>query len=163
MTKDPAQQIQVAIAWCLIDANQRDAATLETLRNHFYQGEPCGEALQATVTALDGLFILSYPETITQLQGYTQQFPILWEKSIGLVYGGATKIKPYLFDVPKLHEIRGASALLDNINLVDLPAFLKQTLLKIRDLWLAVIQEFKMDRITANQFVSGSLMKDTEN
>jgi CRISPR-associated protein Cmr2 len=39
------------------------------------------------------------------------------------VYGGATKIKPYVFDVPKLHEIRGASALLDNINLVDLPAF----------------------------------------
>lgn len=39
---------------------------------------------------------------------------------IGLVYGGATKIKQYVFEAPKLPEIRGASAILDRINLVDL-------------------------------------------
>jgi CRISPR-associated protein Cmr2 len=117
------QEIQVAIAWCLIDANQRNTTTLSALRNHFYEDETCGEVLQAIVTDVRELFNLNYPETIAQLQAYTEQFPILWEKSIGLVYGGATKIKPYVFDVPKLHEIRGASALLDNINLVDLPAF----------------------------------------
>jgi CRISPR-associated protein Cmr2 len=42
---------------------------------------------------------------------------------IGLVYGGVTKVKQYVFDAAKLTEIRGASALLDRINLVDLPAF----------------------------------------
>lgn len=37
-------------------------------------------------------------------------------KPIGLVYGGATKIKGYVFEAPKLPEIRGASALLDWLN-----------------------------------------------
>src|SRR5207253_1002052 len=40
---------------------------------------------------------------------------------IALVYGGATKIKGYVFEAPKLPEIRGASALLDRINQKDLP------------------------------------------
>lgn len=43
--------------------------------------------------------------------------------NIGLIYGGATKIKGYVFEAPKLPEIRGASALLDWVNeqaLVDL-------------------------------------------
>jgi len=37
----------------------------------------------------------------------------LARRPIGLVYGGATKIKGYVFEAPKLPEIRGASALLD--------------------------------------------------
>lgn len=36
--------------------------------------------------------------------------------SVGLVYGGATKIKGYVFEAPRLPEIRGASALLDWVN-----------------------------------------------
>lgn len=40
---------------------------------------------------------------------------------LALVYGGATKIKEYVFEAPKLPEIRGASALLDWVNEVDLP------------------------------------------
>ncbi len=43
--------------------------------------------------------------------------------NIALIYGGATKIKGYVFEAPKLPEIRGASALLDWVNeqaLVDL-------------------------------------------
>lgn len=39
---------------------------------------------------------------------------------IALVYGGATKIKDYVFEAPKLPEIRGASALLDWVNKVGL-------------------------------------------
>ena len=66
---------------------------------------------------------LKHPETLSELQQYIANYPVLWQNKIGVVYGGATKIKPYVFDVSKLHEIRGASALLDNINLVDLPAF----------------------------------------
>lgn len=49
--------------------------------------------------------------------------PILSKNKIGLVYGGATKIKNYVFESADLQEIRGASALLDRINLIDLPAF----------------------------------------
>lgn len=41
---------------------------------------------------------------------------------IALIYGGATKIKGYVFEAPKLPEIRGASALLDWVNEVKLPA-----------------------------------------
>lgn len=44
------------------------------------------------------------------------------ERCISLVHGGATKIKNYVFESAKLPEIRGASALLDRINLLDLPA-----------------------------------------
>jgi len=40
---------------------------------------------------------------------------------IALVNGGATKIKGYVFEAPKLPEIRGASALLDWVNEVGLP------------------------------------------
>jgi CRISPR-associated protein Cmr2 len=35
---------------------------------------------------------------------------------LALVYGGATKIKGYVFEAPRLLEIRGASALLDWVN-----------------------------------------------
>lgn len=41
---------------------------------------------------------------------------------IGLVLGGATKIKGYFLESAKLPEIRGASALLDRINLEYVPA-----------------------------------------
>lgn len=41
---------------------------------------------------------------------------------VDLVYGGATKIKQYVFESARLPEIRGASALLDHINRLDLPA-----------------------------------------
>lgn len=40
---------------------------------------------------------------------------------IDLVLGGATKIKGYVFEAPKLPEIRGASTLLDWVNEVELP------------------------------------------
>jgi CRISPR-associated protein Cmr2 len=46
---------------------------------------------------------------------------------VALVMGGATKIKQYVFESAKLPEIRGASALLDRINLVDLPALFGQS------------------------------------
>jgi CRISPR-associated protein Cmr2 len=39
---------------------------------------------------------------------------------VTLVYGGATKIKGYVFESARLPEIRGASALLDRINRIDI-------------------------------------------
>ncbi len=51
------------------------------------------------------------------------KYPLKDEKQqIGLVLGGATKIKGYFMESAKLPEIRGASALLDRINLEDVPA-----------------------------------------
>ncbi len=44
------------------------------------------------------------------------------KRQIGLVLGGATKIKGYFLESARLPEIRGASALLDRINLEDVPA-----------------------------------------
>jgi CRISPR-associated protein Cmr2 len=118
-------QIQLAIAWCLVyEANSaQNAATLEALRQHFYHNQPCRDDLAAVVTEVKALSDLTYPETIADLQTLIAHHPNLWQNKIGLVYGGATKIKSYVFDLPKLHEIRGASAILDKINLVDLPTF----------------------------------------
>lgn len=42
--------------------------------------------------------------------------------SVAVIMGGATKIKQYVFESAKLPEIRGASCLLDRINLRDIPA-----------------------------------------
>ncbi len=125
MTIKSVRQIQVAIAWCLVYApnSPNNPETLATLRQHFYHDQPCGDHLAAMVAAVRSLSDLTHPETVPDLQQIITNHPILWQTKVGLVYGGATKIKPYVFDVPKLHEIRGASALLDNINLVDLPAF----------------------------------------
>src|SRR6266480_2373704 len=40
---------------------------------------------------------------------------------VALVSGGATRIKSYVFESARLPEIRGASGLLDRINLEDVP------------------------------------------
>ena len=54
--------------------------------------------------------------------GQFKGHPLNKKKQIGLVLGGATKIKGYFLESAKLPEIRGASALLDRINLEDVPA-----------------------------------------
>lgn len=66
-------------------------------------------------------------KTAADLEQLAQAYPALWSqgRKVGLVYGGATKIKQYVFESTDLQEIRGASALLDRINLIDLPAFFK--------------------------------------
>ena len=53
-----------------------------------------------------------------------KQYSNLKGRQVGLVSGGATKIKPYVFESAKLPEIRGASTLLDRINIEYLPALL---------------------------------------
>lgn len=49
------------------------------------------------------------------------------QPKIALVMGGATKIKQYVFESAKLPEIRGASGLLDRINLCDIRALFAAT------------------------------------
>ena len=51
----------------------------------------------------------------------------LGDPQVALISGGATKIKQYVFESAKLPEIRGASALLDQINLVGIPTLFHST------------------------------------
>ncbi len=53
-------------------------------------------------------------ESLLEIHTWLEQFT--GGRKIALVYGGATKIKEYVFEAPKLPEIRGASALLDWVN-----------------------------------------------
>jgi len=105
-----AQQIKTAIAQCLSwqsDLNKDDVI----------------QALDAVTNILQSPF--DALQTQAQLAAFTRQHTLLWDHKIGLVYGGATKIKQYIFESADLQEIRGASALLDRINLIDLPAFFR--------------------------------------
>lgn len=61
------------------------------------------------------------------LQAIRQVLPAEADR-IALVAGGATKIKGYVFEAPKLPEIRGASALLDWVNDVALRGLWRDSL-----------------------------------
>ncbi len=121
--------IIIAIAWCLAWGEGRnpqfDLPILHLMRQALQEGKEVPEEVSAIVEEVKELLAipLDYcPEKIAQIQ---TDYPKLWEqnKRIGLVYGGATKIKQYVFEAAKLPDIRGASGLLDQINLIDLPAF----------------------------------------
>ena len=60
------------------------------------------------------------PVKTLRLRADFQRHPLLDAGTIALVYGGATKIKGYVFESARLPEVRGASALFDRINLRDL-------------------------------------------
>lgn len=55
---------------------------------------------------------------------------ILEDKEIGIVKGGAVKIKQYFLESNKIHNIRGASHLLEEINQQDIPAILEELALR---------------------------------
>jgi CRISPR-associated protein Cmr2 len=128
--------IATGIAWCLAWGDQRkprDIRVLEEMRRALNSGEEVSEDVREIVDRVRELLAIpekisreEFPETITDLQN---KYPNLWNQpgKIGLVNGGATKIKQYVFDEAKLPDIRGASALLDRINLVDLPAFFNKS------------------------------------
>jgi CRISPR-associated protein Cmr2 len=119
--------ITIGIAWCLAWGNkgepQFDISVLQEMRRALNSGEEVPENVREIVDRVQELEKLEFPETIEKLTELTKKHSVLWESKIGLVYGGATKIKQYVFEAAKLPDIRGASALLDRINLVDLPAF----------------------------------------
>ncbi|MEQ9371620.1 MAG: type III-B CRISPR-associated protein Cas10/Cmr2 [Coleofasciculus chthonoplastes F3-SA18-01] len=118
--------LTIGIAWCLAWGEGREPQfdlSIPQMREALLQGKDVSEieALKCSLQT-EGL---DFPQTLDELQQLTEQYPTVWDSKIGLVYGGATKIKQYVFESAKLPEIRGASALLDRINLIDLPAFFK--------------------------------------
>ena len=71
-----------------------------------------------------------------------KQYSDLEVRQVGLVSGGATKIKSYVFESAKLPEIRGASALLDRINLEDIPALFGRRIEKDEKRYIEVREKF---------------------
>lgn len=128
-------KILTAIAWCLAWGEQReplpafkalrDALKARQLSTAEATLPDDSKALLARVRSLqaidDTALQADYPPTLDALK---QQFSDLYadQTPIGLVLGGATKIKQYVFESANLPDIRGASALLDRINLCDLPS-----------------------------------------
>jgi len=118
-----------AIAWCLAWGNERepkDQAFMEQIRVALgNKGEFPVEFQQIIqqVNEIEELRELEFPDTLPKLKELSEKYPQLWKEQIGLVYGGATKIKQYVFESAKIQEIRGASGLLDRINQFDLQAF----------------------------------------
>lgn len=139
MNQSP-DSILTAISWCLAwgdDRNpQQPVESLRQMRQALADEQSVPEACQSLVESVRQLDTLEFPETRAILQELTKRHPNLWNQQIGLVYGGATKIKQYVFEATKLSDIRGASALLDRINLVDLPAFFGQEKFRNIDRWL---------------------------
>ena len=119
--------VSIAIAWCLAWGNERQPQFDVTVLQQMCDGLRNGEEVPAEVTEIlqqvEELNNLQFPETLEDLQQPTEKHSILWKSKVGLVYGGVTKVKQYVFEASKLSDIRGASALLDRINLIDLPAF----------------------------------------
>ena len=126
-----SNKIRTGIAWCLAWGEGREPKhnidILKKMREALMnEGEIPGEVSEIVdaVKELEKLEdIENFPQTLDELKKLIENHPLLWDSKIGLVYGGVTKVKQYVFEAPKLPDIRGASALLDRINLVDLPAF----------------------------------------
>jgi CRISPR-associated protein Cmr2 len=121
--------MEIALAWCLAWGEERkpqfDPSVLQQMRQALKNGAEVPEEVKAIIEQVRQLQSIDkdyFPTTLDELK---KEYLNLWnqETKIGLVYGGATKIKGYVFEASKLPDIRGASALLDRINLIDLPAF----------------------------------------
>jgi len=106
-----AQRFVFAIAYCLA---YEDPQTREALRAWWEAAE--SESLDANEAART---YLEAAEWALSPALDTPDSPLA-DRQIALVSGGATRIKAYVFESTRLPEIRGASILLDRINLVDL-------------------------------------------
>ncbi|MEN9265801.1 MAG: hypothetical protein Q6K99_06145, partial [Thermostichales cyanobacterium BF4_bins_65] len=120
-----AKRVELGLAWCLAWGESRDPAhapaSLQQMVRALRSGDKAGipSELGAILRQIQQFQQSSnhFPKTLQALQAL---YPDVWQQQsrIGLVYGGATKIKGYVFESAKLAEVRGASALLDRINLV---------------------------------------------
>ena len=126
MDESRKQSFARALAWCyawgLEASPQYDLSIFQQTREALKNKKP--EEIPTKIKAkIKQLQDLDFPKSTKELQAKTAELGKLWQAKIGLVYGGATKIKGYVFEAAKLPDIRGASAILDRVNLSDLPAF----------------------------------------
>ena len=133
MNNNPRKRTIIAIAWCLAwgDRKQLEKTELDKLqqmRQALHGETTVLQDMRQYVTIAEKFYDIDKnytPQTLGQLKA---DYKELWSATvsgspIGLVFGGATKIKQYVFEATKLNDIRGASALLDRINLNDIPGF----------------------------------------
>jgi CRISPR-associated protein Cmr2 len=117
------------IAWCIAWGGSlipQHPEVIQQMRQALQSNSPFPDSVQPFLAQAQQLYQFPFPNTQAELAALVKHHPEFWENRIGLVYGGATKIKQYVFEAAKLPDIRGASALLDRINLFDLRAFFGQ-------------------------------------
>ncbi|NER05408.1 MAG: type III-B CRISPR-associated protein Cas10/Cmr2, partial [Okeania sp. SIO3C4] len=125
------EKIYKGISWCLAWGDKKEPQFDISILQKFYQSNNENEVPEELLSIIDKVQKLQdievnyFPEKIQDLQ---HKYPEIWQEKtpIGLVYGKATKIKQYVFEAAKLTDIRGASAILDKINLEDLPDFFER-------------------------------------
>lgn len=130
-TTSQLDPLSIGIAWCLAWGEGREPqfelSILEQMRQALSEGkeEEVPIEVRAIVEQLREFNSIPEKGLLNTLEELQQRYPDLWNQQtpIGLVYGGPTKIKQYVFESDKIQEIRGASALLERINSIDLPAF----------------------------------------
>lgn len=147
----------IGLAWCLFCNDVIDNINLiQKVRQQLQALDEAPVELLPYLEKVKILHQLPFPKTLDELKKYQQDYSQFWSSSVGLVYGGATKIKQYVFEAAKLPDIRGASSLLDRINLIDLPAFFacenhpdyeqcqnaKDYCQKVREGWLNKAEKF---------------------
>ena len=142
MATDHKKDIAIALAWCLAWGDHKkpqfDLSLLQEMRRAIQNDLEAPEEVRAIVEQVKQLQNIGnddFPETLQELQ---QKYRDLWNQQtkIGLVYGGATKIKQYVFASSKIQDIRGASALLDHVNLSDLKVFFQKNRVVDVSQWL---------------------------
>ena len=119
-----------AITWCLAwgtDTEPQYPDKIDRWREVLQNGQtPIDEIWQQAQAQAEvltqRLTVENGTPSLSDIADLETQYPVLGDRTIGLIYGGVTKVKSYVFESVDLQEIRGASALLDRINLVDLPA-----------------------------------------
>jgi CRISPR-associated protein Cmr2 len=130
MAVDTSPDFVTAITYCLAYDHLERTPNRDTLQRLRGGAEPRTdeENWLAQTLALAHSIVQPPPaseqaeEHLRHLQHIQEQAIHIERAHVALVMGGATKIKQYVFESAKLPEIRGASALLDRINQVDIPA-----------------------------------------
>lgn len=135
MINQEQNQLTIALAWSLAWGKDYQPqfefsklqSKLQQLRKGIQNQTAIPSPISSAVNLVKELQAIPHHYQPENLIAIRDQYPDLWkeETPIGLVYGGATKIKNYVLASANLTEIRGASAILDRINLVDLPALFK--------------------------------------
>jgi CRISPR-associated protein Cmr2 len=120
-----SQNISIALAWCLVYSDPKARTDLPACRKALAAHQPPPKTWKAAWSTVEAFNKIADDDFPDRPEAIVQKYPQLsqYQATIGLVYGGATKIKQYVFETENLQDIRGASAILDRINLVDLPAF----------------------------------------
>ena len=121
-----SSRIQTAITWCLAwgeNIEPQQPKKVQQWRDALSKGQQPADAeweqVVAQVRALSELCVEGNRPSRAEIVNFASQQSV---GSVGLIFGGVTKVKSYVFESADLQAVRGASALLDRINLIDIPA-----------------------------------------